>query len=262
MGAHSGERKMRMRLADFLPFVRQYGAEHITLDGKYLRIVLNNHPFDLKLKNAGGEAPVYMAWLDTHPPDKNHPDVDPLLPHASAVERARLIKKIDSFYKLDIKTIITPASLKSIPAIEETVEIASEMLDKPLALIILPGGKVKEKVKRVSIIPPISYHNVTSPVDDKFLGISRDGYELLRELNPMGKGILMVDDVYTTGGTDDGMQRVINEVLHLPQDTRHPLVVVATESAYGEKYPEQPPEHVFSLIHIPEFIGGLPSVRK
>ena len=255
------ECRTHLRSADFLPFVRAYGAEHITPDRNFLRIVLNNQPFDLKLTNVGGEdTPAYIAWLDTHPRDINHPDVDPNLPHASAEERAQLIVKMKSFYDCDLTTIITPASSKSIPSIEETVRIASDMLHTHLELIILPGGKDKEQVAGESILPLVVYHNVTSPVEDKYIGITHDGYELLRKLNPKGDGMLMVDDVYTTGGTDDGMQTVINRVLHLPEHTRQPLVVVATESVYGLNYPKKPPEHVFSLIHLPEFIGGLPKV--
>jgi hypothetical protein len=241
-----------------LPDVRVYGKEHITSDGKFLEIKLNDRLFPLILTNVGGnETPAYIAWLDTHPPDENHKNVDPELPHASAVERARLIQQLDSAEN-PIKTVVTPASSKSIPSIKETVEIASVLLNKPLAFIVLPGGKDKSAIEKASCISPIAYRNVTSPENDKYIGISKEDRELLDTLNPHGEGIITVDDVYTTGGTDYGIQNVLNYVFNLPEDTRHPLVVLATESAFGEGYPKQAPSHVYSIIHLPEFIGGLP----
>lgn len=262
MGTPLAESRSHLRSADFLPFVRTYGAEHITPDRKFLRIMLNNRSFDLKLTNVGGEqTPAYIAWLDTHPPDAQHPDVDPNLPHASAEERAHLIARMVSFYKRDITTIITPTSTKSIPSIEETVWIASHTLQKNLKLIILPGGKDEGKIAQDSVLPPVVYHNVTSPIDDKFIGIKSEDYEWVQGLDSTKDGILCIDDVYTTGGTDFGMQTVINRTLHLPEHTRHPLVVLATESPYGIQYPTKPPEHVFSVINLPEFVGGLPNTR-
>lgn len=249
-----------VRSADFLLFVRRYGPEHISSDKTQLRIMLNNHPFDLKLTNVGGvDSPVHIAWLDTHPRDEQHPDVDVDLPHASAEERARLIAKIDSFYNLGITTIVAPESSKSTPAIIETVEIASGILKRKLELVILPGGKDEARVLHESVIPPVTYQSVTSS-DNKFMGVSEEGIEKLFRCKKDGSDIMLVDDVFTKGGTLDAMQKVLNKALHLPDGTKHPLVVVATESVYGQGYPTLPRENVFSCIHLPEFIGGLPSI--
>jgi len=232
--------------------IYEYNETHITKDGKYLEIELAGQKFPLELKNVGSvENSVYIAWLDTHP---DHPDVPPGLPHAAAVERANLILEMVQRGQ-EVTTIVTPNSSKSIPSIQEAVAIVSRALGKHINFIILPGGKNEDEVSKQSAIAPVMYHNVTSP-DAKFLGITQSDIDILLENNLHGKGLLTIDDVYTSGKTDEAVQEILNRVLHLPDDYRHPLVCIARESEYVDGYPHKAPDHVFATMHLPEFTHG------
>ncbi|MFZ2025032.1 MAG: hypothetical protein WAV51_02020 [Microgenomates group bacterium] len=247
------ETQRYLKTFEVIPYIREYDESHITADGKFLEIDLAGQKFPLELRNVGGEEnPIYIAWLDTHP---DHKGVPVGLSHASAVERADLILEMVRKGQ-EVTTIVTPDSSKSLPSIKETVDIVSHALGKHINYIILPGGREENEVAIESAIAPIAYRNVTSGDADKFLGISATDLAILLRDNRYGKGILTIDDVYTTGGTDIAVQKILNTILRLPDTVRHPLVVLARESEYFGKYPHPAPDHVFSIIHLPEFTHG------
>lgn len=250
------ELKSTIYSREALPLVRTYSPADITPDGKFLEIALNGIVFPLELRDVGNEQqPVVIAWLDTHP---DHVGVDPKIPPAAAYERAHLIKLLDEQDTRPITTIVTPYSHKSIPSIEQTVEIASDILHRDLSLVILPGDKDYAKAQEQSDIPVVAYQNVTSGGENKFLGITKDGIQILEATAAAGNRIIEIDDVFTTGGTDGAVQDVINQICGFPSDTKQPLIVVAREAAYGPGYPPATPNHVFPLINLPEFVGGVP----
>lgn len=248
------ERPRNIIASDFLPHIATYSEHHISPDGKFLHITLNQQTFPLPLVNVGNtEHPAYIAWLDTHP---DHEGVPLGLAHATAVERANILCKMVTEKNQHITTIVTPDSSKSIPSIQETVAIASDKLKRKFNFIILPGGKDENEVAKRSAIAPIAYRNVTSPDHDKFLGITASDLQTIIDCNLQGAGIVEIDDVYTSGGTDDAAQNVLNTILHLPSTFRHPLIVVARESQYDSGYPHKAPDHVLAVMHLPEFTNG------
>lgn len=248
------EQTRTLKASDILPHVTTYSEHNISPDRKFLQIRLNNQTFSLPLVNVGGdEHPAYIAWLDTHPA---HEGVPQGLAHATAVERANLICKMMTEYKYDFTTIVTPDSSKSIPSILETVEIASERLKRKFNFIVFPGGKDENEVSLRSAIAPVSYRNVTSLETNKYLGLKQTDLDTLLRENRQGKGILKIDDVYTSGGTDNATQSVLNTVFQLPDSFRNPLVVVARESTYDKGYPHKAPDHVLAVMHLPEFTNG------
>jgi len=248
------ETAKNLRSYDVVPFIREYNERHITKDGKFLEIELAGQKFPLELRNVGStEHPIHIAWLDTHP---DHDGVPVGLPHAAAVERAELIVTMVRKHHQEVTTIVTPTSSKSIPSIRETATIVSDTLGRTMNFIILPGGREENNVAQESAIAPVSYRNVTSPNSDKYLGITAADLAMLLQHNPHGRGILQIDDVYTSGGTDFAVQNILNTVLHLPETYRHPLVVLARESEYYGAYPHKAPDHVFPVIHLPEFTHG------
>ncbi len=254
------EREPTLRVSDVLSYIPTYTENHISPDGKFLTIDLNNQHFPLALRNVGSEdQPVVIAWMDTHP---EHDSVPIGLAHATAVERADVIVKMVRNYHQDITTIITPNSSKSIPSIEETVAIASEKLGRAFDFIVLPGGKDADAVERESAIAPVSYRNVTSPNENKYLGVTAKDLNTLLHAHARGKGIVQIDDVYTSGGTDSAVQKILNTIFHLPDMARHPLIVVARESSYDSNYPHKAPDHVFPVIHLPEFVHPLPTILQ
>lgn len=243
-----------MNALDISHSIRTYTAADISDDKKSLQITLDKQLFLLPLVNVGNEEkPTYIAWLDTHP---DHADVPEGISHAAAVERADLILEMERKHGQDVTTIVTPDSSKSIPSIQETVDIVSHSLKKHINFIILPGGKNENEVAKQSAIAPVAYRNITSANTDKFLGITGADIEIILQHNHQGKGILEIDDVYTTGGTDNAVQKILNTILHLPDTARHPLIVLARESEYDETYPYKVPDHVFANMNLPEFTHG------
>jgi|GEM_PF-6359755 len=254
------EREINIRASDVLSYIPTYTENNISPDGKFLNIQLNNQNFPLELRNVGlEEHPAYIAWMDTHP---DHQGVPIGLAHATAVERADVIVKMVRDYHQDITTIITPNSSKSIPSIEETVAIASQKLGRTFDFIVLPGGKDEDAVGKESVIAPIAYRNVTSPNENKYLGVTAKDLNTLLQAHTRGKGIVQLDDVYTSGGTDSAVQKILNIIFHLPDTTRHPLIVVARESPCDEHYPHKAPDHVFPVIYLPEFVHPLPTILQ
>lgn len=254
------ETRQYIKTCDVFSYIPVYDENFITKDGKFLEIELASQKFPLELRNVGSvEHPAIIAWMDTHP---EHEGVPIGLAHATAVERADVIVKMVRDCHQDITTIITPNSSKSIPSIEETVAIASQKLGRAFDFIVLPGGKDEDAVSRESAIAPVAYRNVTSPNENKYLGVTAKDLNTLLQAHTQGKGIVQIDDVYTSGGTDNAVQKILNIIFHLPDTTRHPLIVVARESPCDEHYPHKVPDHVFPVIYLPEFVHPLPTILQ
>ena len=258
----SHETETSIRASDVLPYIPTYTEHDISPDGKFFTIELNNQKFPLELRNVGTmENPAYIAWMDTHP---DHESVPIGLPHAAAVERAHLLVKMSNHYQKEVGAIVTASSTKSIPSIQEAVEIASKLMGHELHLIILLGGteKNKDEIAKLSALPLVSYTNITSQGKEKYVGITKDNLDLLRKIHAAGKEIWEMDDICTTGGTSGGVQETVDNALGLPILTRRPLIVVARESPYDALYPHKAPNHVFALRHMPEFVGQLPDILQ
>lgn len=256
------ETEQYIRASDLLPYIPTYTENNITPDGKFLNIELNNQSFPLELRNVGNtEHPAYIAWMDTHP---DHPHVPVGLPHAAAVERAQLLVKMANYYRKDVRAIVTASSTKSIPSIQEAVQIASKLMGHEVHLVILLGGSEKDKdeLAKRSALPLVSYTNITSQGKEKYVGITKDNLDLLRKLHIEGKEIWEMDDIHTTGGTTGGVQKTVDEALGLPITFRRPLIVVARESPYDDLYPHKAPDNVFALRHLPEFVGQMPAILQ
>jgi uracil phosphoribosyltransferase len=232
--------------------VRIYGTEALRRDERGeatgLVITFNNREFLLSIVNVGTpDSPVHIAWLDT-----NH-HVNPILAEEAASELAATIVRFDA------AVVVTPNSSKSAWMVDRATQRASETLSRHIALVTLLGATERQNLIHQDLISFVSYRNVTSPDRDKFMGITTDDVEILNTFKRSKRNILIVDDVYTTGGTINAAQRLLHDSLLLPEENTLPVAVLAAESHFGPDYPVTPPSFVHPLIHIPEFVGNIPA---
>lgn len=231
--------------------VRIYGTEALRRnesgEATGLVVTFNNREFLLPIVNVGTpDSPVHIAWLDT-----NH-QINPLLAEEAASELAATIVRFDA------AVVVTPNSSKSAWMVDRATQQASDTMRRHISLVTLLGAKEKQNLMHHDLISFVSYRNVTSPDRDKFMGITSEDVGILYTFKRHERNILIVDDVYSTGGTIHAAQRLLRDTLLLQEEHALPTVVLAAESHFGPDYPVIPPSFIHPLIHIPVFVGGIP----
>lgn len=182
-----------------------------------------------------------IGWFN---PD---PNVNPQIDEASTILMG------DMLQSLDAKAVIMTNSSKS----EHLIQMAMKNLPPNTPLIILPSGKEETDgavIQGRSTGELVSYVPVTGT--PKVMGYPKDAITLeeLRKLCPNGKGLVIVDDVYTTGET----VRTMEKVLGLKEVNEHHVAVIAIEKQFdGEtgKYIENPlPSNLHAALCLTEFL--------
>lgn len=211
-----------------------YGKEDVSeRNGKlWLAIGLGGRRFLLPGVNAGTvDSPLMISWFDPNPL------VNSQLSEAAAVSMTAM------FQKLKPRIIVTPPSSKSGPFITE----AARRYDPYVRVITLLGGDNRELVQAQSIEPVVDYYPITRLASKipKYLGVSaRMRVDILRS-GQNGFGMVIAEDVRTTGNTITAMMNVMK--------VEHPqIAVIANESELTIGYPPRLSTHMKAAMHLPE----------
>ena len=229
-----------------------FGVESIKeIDGKYrLHVELATTGFFLPLVhlNFPGVDEAAIGWFDPNP-EKN-PQID----EAATTMMAEMLKKMRP------KVVVMTNSTKS----ENFIQEAVKKLPKGTRLIILPSGSEAEKRDDVtdrSSGQLIEYTPVTGT--KKLMGYPKkvEGQvdyltlEELQKLCPHGKGLVIADDVYTTGETIRAMEKILG----LKEEDKHQVAVIAIEKQYdaqdGKYRDKKIPKNVHAVFNLTEFLG-------
>lgn len=211
-----------------------YGKEDVRQrNGKlWLEISLGGRRFLLPGVNAGtADSPLMISWFDPNPL------VNPQLSEAAAVSMTALFKKLKP------RIIVTPPSSKSGPFITE----AARRYDSSMRVTTLLGGDNRELVQMESIEPVVDYLPVTRLASriPKYLGVSaRMRVDILRS-GQNGFGMVIAEDVRTTGNTIAAMMNVM-KVEHSQ------IAVIANESELTKGYPPRLSPNIRTVMHLPE----------
>lgn len=229
-----------------------FGLNDITrIDGKYrLRIHLAETDFFLPLVhlNFPGVEEAAIGWFDPNP-EKN-PQID----EAATIAMGMMLKKMKP----------TVAVMTNSTKSEHFISQAVGQFSPTTHLIVLPSGS--EEICRQNIIDrsvgtPTRYTPVTGT--PKIMGYPspQDGqldYMSLTQLQticPNGKGLVILDDVYTTGSTTKAME----SVLGLQKHGKHHVIVVAVERQYdGSTHLYRGtdlPKNIHAAFYLSEFTG-------
>lgn len=185
-----------------------------------------------------------IAWFDPNP------EVNPQIDEAATIAMTDMLKRIRP------KVVVMTNSSKS----ENFIKEAVKKLPKGTRLIILPSGSEEEKLEEIkerSSGELLSYTPVTGT--KKVMGYPKplDGQtdyltlEELRKLCPDGKGLAIVDDVYTTGETVKAMETVLG----LGETAEHHIAVIAIEKQYDGQYREKVlPKNIHAAFNLTEFL--------
>ncbi len=235
------------RLSHYSPEkIPTFGVNNLKkIDGmQRLNVVLANTNFALPLVHINiPEANVDAAigWFN---PD---PYVNPQIDEASTIIMG------DMLQALDTKVVVMTNSSKS----EHLIQMAMKNLPPDTQLIILPSGKEETDgaaIRNRSVGELTSYIPVTGT--PKVMGYPKEAISLeeLRKLCPNGKGLFIVDDVYSTGET----VRTMETVLGLGTSDEHHVAVIAIEKQYDvdtAKYIEYPlPPNLHAAFCLTEFL--------
>jgi len=225
-----------------------FGIERI---GEYngrnrLNITLAKTGFKLPLVhlNFPGVEEAAIAWFDPNP------EVNLQIDEAATIEMTDMLKRIRP------KVVVMTNSSKS----ENFIKEAVKKLPKGTRLIILPSGSEEEKLEEIegrSSGELLSYTPVTGT--KKVMGYPKpvEGQtdyltlEELKKLCPDGKGLVIADDVYTTGET----VRAMETVLGLSEAAEHHIAVIAIEKQYDGQYREKVlPKNIHAVFNLTEFL--------
>lgn len=236
------------RLSSYSPeTIPTFGPRNITrIDGmQRLDVVLAHTHFALPLVHL--DIPEFhvdaaIGWFN---PD---PNVNPQIDEASTIIMG------DMFRALDAKVVVMTNSSKS----EHFIQMAMRDLPPEATLIILPGGKAESEgaaIQDRSSGTLISYTPVTGT--PKVMGYPKGAMnrDELRALCPNGKGIVIADDVYTTGET----VRAMEQVLGLGETDEYHVAVIAIEKQYDGatgRYADHPlPANLHAAFGLTEFLA-------
>lgn len=221
-----------------------FGLESIAeVEGKYrLHIRLSKTGFLLPLVHLNIPYPdeAAIGWFDPNP-EKN-----PQIAEAAGETMGNMLKNINP------KVIVMTNSTKS----EYFIRKAVKNLHKGTRLILLPSGVDEEEVNYRSSSGTRDYIPVTGT--KKWMGYpkkeeSRQDYlslEELKKLCPNGNGLVIVDDVYTTGATVKAME----EILKIKETDKHKVVVIAIEKKFNGRYENSiAPKNVQAAFFLSEF---------
>lgn len=226
-----------------------FGIERIgEYAGRYrLNITLAKTGFKLPLVhlNFKDVEEAAIGWFDPNP------FVNPQIDEAATITMTDMLKRIKP------KVVVMTNSSKS----ENFIKEAVKKLPKGTRLIILPSGSEKvdgrEEIQGRSEGELHSYTPVTGT--KKVMGYPKkaDGQvdyltlEELKKLCPDGKGLVIVDDVYTTGETVKAMETVLG----LGEEAKHEIAVIAIEKQYDGQYREKKlPKNIRAAFNLTEFL--------
>lgn len=251
MAIHLGERARQFAENHFgLPkrIVPTYGYEDIRdYNGRYrLNIRLGKLGFRLPLVhlNFSGVEEGAIGWFDPNP--LVNPDID----------REATIVMADMLKRMEAKVVVMTNSTKS----ENFIREAVKKLPRGTRLILLPSGSEEEKgaqIEELSVGELVGYTPVTGTKkvmgypkrvegDKKYLTL-----EELKKICPDGKGLVIADDVYTTGETVKAMEAILG----LTEKSKHQVAVIAIEKKYDGQYREASiPKNVHGAFELTEFV--------
>ena len=225
-----------------------FGIERIgEYNGRHrLNITLAKTGFKLPLVhlNFPNVEEAAIGWFDPNP------NVNPQIDEAATITMTDMLKRIKP------KVVVMTNSTKS----EHFIKEAVKKLPKGTRLIILPSGSEEEKGREIeesSAGELLTYTPVTGT--KKVMGYPKkaDGqvdYLTLEELKkfcPDGKGLVIVDDVYTTGETVKAMETVLG----LGEEAKHEIAVIAIEKQYDGQYREKKlPKNIHAAFNLTEFL--------
>ncbi len=187
-----------------------------------------------------------IGWFDPNP------EVNPLIDKAATETMTKLLQKMKP------KVVVMTNSSKSENFIKEAVKEIKKKSPKT-KIILMSSGDKKADVTSRSETDLVSYTPVTGT--NKFMGYATEAaakisgvdymsFDDLKKLCPDGKGLVLVDDVYTTGET----MRAMEKVLGLTEKSKHRSAVIAVEQKFDGKYlPMTLPKNLKAAIRITEF---------
>lgn len=201
----------------------------------WLEIQLGGRGFLLPGVNAGTkDNPLMISWFN---PD---PAINPELSKAAARSMAELLRKLKP------RLIVTPPSSKSGQFIAE----AARQYNPSVRVITLLGGDDQKAVQAASAGKIVEYLPVTRLASGKpkYLGMSVDMRRVIMQKTPNGYGMVIAEDVTTTGNTLAAMMQVM-DVMN-PQ-----IAVIARESELNDAYPPRLETNLRAVMHLPEIRG-------
>jgi hypothetical protein len=226
-----------------------YGYENISdYNGRYrLNIKLGKLGFGLPLVhlNFPGVEEGAIGWFDPNP--EVNKDID----------REATKVMADMLKRMEAKVVVMTNSTKS----ENFIREAVKKLPRGTRLILLPSGSEEEKgaqIEELSVGELVGYTPVTGtkkvmgypkPVgeDKKYLTLDE-----LKKICPDGKGLVIADDVYTTGETVKAMETVLG----LTEKSKHQVAVIAIEKKFDGQYRETSiPKNVHGAFELTEFVN-------
>lgn len=251
MAIHLGERTRQLAERYLgLPkrIIPTYGYENISdYNGRYrLNIRLGKLGFGLPLVhlNFTGVEEGAIGWFDPNP------DVNPDIDREATKVMADMLKRMEA------KVVVMTNSSKS----ENFIREAVKKLPRGTRLILLPSGSEEEKgaqIEELSVGELVTYTPVTGtrkvmgypkPVEGEKKYITLDE---LKKICPEGKGLVIADDVYTTGETVKAMETVLG----LNEKSSHQVAVIAIEKKFDGQYREIPiPKNVHGAFELTEFV--------
>lgn len=227
--------------------VKVYRPEDIGFrDGTpFLEITLGQIVLELALKNVGSEEePVWIAWFDPRVEEVRNAGVSALV---------EMLSKID-----DVVLALTPFSFKSGPMIND----ACKELNLPI--LTLQGSHDLEELKsQVGGDEKIyGYHPITSQNKPKYLAFGKEVRNYIASIIKLGKKIVIVDDVYSSGNTIKTILLGLKDILgsDLYAQAQIEVVTVAREGVIhnGAEVPLiDIDQDLIYDVYIPEVIGDL-----
>jgi hypothetical protein len=215
-------------------------------DGKYrLHIKLGETGFQLPLVHLDIPYPneAALGWFDPSP-EKN-PQID----EASTEAMFGMLKKMKP------KVVVMTNSIKS----EHFIKEAVKKLPPGTKLILLPSGNDENEVKNRSLKDASLTDYVPVTHTQKWMGYPKEkegqvdyiSLEELKKLCPNGKGLVIADDVYTTGATSRAMEKVLG----LNGKSKHKIAVIAIEKRFNGEYEKKIlPRNITGAFYLAEFI--------
>ncbi len=209
-----------------------------------LRIRLANTNFYLPMVhlNFPGVVEKALGWFDPNPL------VNEALDRAATETMYQMLKKMKP------KVVVMTNSTKS----ENFIKEAYKRLPPGTRLVILPSGDKNAKVaERSTDMKLVHFVPVTGTEKDMGYPKQIEGekeylsLEQLKELCPDGEGLVIADDVYTTGATITAME----QVLGLNEKSKHQIAVIANEKEFnGEYVPKRTPKNLHAAFILTEFV--------
>ena len=136
----------------------------------------------------------------------------------------------------------------------EAVRTANSKTQKHIECIVLLGGKEEESVQEGLADHRVHYFPITTP-EGKWTGITAGDKKRLLVCAPDPEQVLILDDVYSRGGTIRGVFTLINGIYERPDDSEFSVNVIAVEQPVHDLNPKNIPPYIRAVMIIPEIPG-------